>query len=84
MDTDERKLLHTRYWSIGSDNQRRRYILAINSTKDPAPKVCANVFFSTLRATREFVCYTREHVTQGFNKPDGRGHKLQNSKTQTN
>ena len=36
LDIDERKLLHIRYWSIGSDNERRQYILAMTSTKDPA------------------------------------------------
>ena len=94
------KLLDTQYWSIGSDNESRQYILAMTSTKDPAKRmikhrensqrkqtpvyflnknnnekveVCANAFFSTLQVIKKFVCYTPEHTTQGFNKPDSRG-----------
>ena len=39
LDIDKRKLLHTSYWSIGSDNKRRQYILAMTSTKDPVQRM---------------------------------------------
>lgn len=38
LDIDKQKLLLTWYWSIGSDNERRRNILAMTSTKDPAQR----------------------------------------------
>lgn len=35
---EDRNLLYERYWSIRSDNERRQYILAMTSTKDPAQR----------------------------------------------